>query len=253
MKIPLALIFALAPLFAEVQQTPSVDVMLPRLYAYAREYRAKLPSLSCDESITSQIVKKGRVRKEMKIEATLQEVRDDSKSDPFTERHTFKTVDGHPPEAHFQIPFLIQGGFANGLGFMRPDSEACFDYRLASQDGGATLRLDMVVKPGNADPNCKDVPDGFQKMVLVDASTGRITHVERTISAEAAKRSKEAYFFSIEYAAQNLGGETFWLPLKLLTHDPADEGRMIATYSKLHRFTGELKIVPDDGSPGQSR
>jgi hypothetical protein len=243
----------LLPACAQAQQAPSVDELLPRLYAYAREYRAKLPSLSCDEAITSQVLKNGNVKKELLVEATLREVRDDSKTEPFTERRTFKTVDGRRPKPHFTIPFLVQGAFANAIGFVREDREACFDYRLVAQDGGATLRLDMALKPNYTDSNCKDVPEGYKKTVLMDAKTFRITHVDRTISAEAAKHSIEVYFFSTDFSPQKLGNETFWLPVKVYAHDAADAGRMYATYSNFHRFAGELKVLPMDAQPGEVR
>ena len=230
-----------------------MDELLPRLYTYAREYRAKLPSLSCDESITSQVLKKGKVKKEVKIEASLREIRDDSKTEPFTERRTFNKVDGRRPKPHFTIPFLVRGAFANAIGFVRQDREACFDYRLVAQDGGATLRLDMALKPNYTDTNCKDVPEGYKKTVLVDAKTFRITHVDRTISAEAAKHSIEVYFFSTDFSPQKLGNETFWLPAKVYAHDAGDEGRMYATYSNFHRFTGELKVLPVDKLPDEVR
>jgi hypothetical protein len=243
----------LLPACAQAQQAPSVDELLPRLYAYAREYRAKLPSLSCDEAITSQVLKNGNVKKELLVEATLREVRDDSKTEPFTERRTFKTVDGRRPKPHFTIPFLVQGAFANAIGFVREDREACFDYRLVAQDGGATLRLDMALKPNYTDSNCKDVPEGYKKTVLMDAKTFRITHVDRTISAEAAKHSIEVYFFSTDFSPQKLGNETFWLPVKVYAHDAADAGRMYATYSNFHPFAGELKVLPMDAQPGEVR
>lgn len=241
------------PVCAHAQQAPSLDELLPRLYAYAREYRAKLPSLSCDEAITSQVLKSGKVKKELLVEATLREVRDDSKTEPFTERRTFKTVDGRRPKPHFTIPFLVRGAFANAIGFVREDREACFDYRLVAQDGGATLRLDMALKPNYTDSNCKDVPEGYKKIVLVDAKTYRITHVDRTISAQAAKHSIEVYFFSTDFRPQKLGNETFWLPAKVYAHDADDEGRMYATYSNFHRYTGELKVLPMDAQPGEVR
>ncbi len=253
MKVPFALLLGMFPALSAAQQPPSVDVLLPRLYAYASEYRAKLPSLSCDESITSQLVVEGKVIKETKIEATLREMRDDARTDPFIENHTFKTVDGRPPKAHIKIPFLVQGGFANALGFSREDAASCFDYRIASEGKGATLRLDMVLKRGSGDPHCNDIPEGFKKTVLVDAESGHITHVERTISAESARHAKEVYFASIDYGSQKLGNDTYWLPVRIYAHDPKGEMRMFAVYSNFHRYTGEMKILPENNVADQKQ
>ena len=245
MKLLYGLLLILLSYSAQAQQLPSVETLLPKLYAYAHNYRATLPSLSCDESITSQMVKNGKVRKEVKVESTLTEVRDRPEPNPFTEHHAFKMVDGRPPKPTFKLPFLMQGGFANGVGFGQPNTQACFDYHLDSADEGKTLRLQMDLKPGIADPNCKVIPEGLRKMVLVDAATGRITHVERTVSAQASKERNEVFFMAIDYGPQKLGDETFWLPVRLSAHDPKDEGRMTVTYSNFHRFTGELRVVPE--------
>jgi hypothetical protein len=247
MRVRFALLLGMFPALSAAQQAPSIEELLPRLYAYASEYRAKLPSLSCDESITSQLVVDGKIAKETRIEATLREIRDDSKSDPFIEHHTFNKVDGRPPKPNFKFLFLVQGGFANLVGFSRKDAAACFDYHLASQNDGATLRLDMALKPdSSANPHCNDIPAGFRKTVLVDAETGHITHVERTISADAAKNPKEVYFASIDYSPQKLGNDTFWLPARIYAHDLTGEMRMFAVYSNFHRYAGEMKILPDE-------
>ena len=249
MKLRLWRVLFVFQALAAAQQTPSVDELLPRLYAYAREYRAKLPSFSCDESITSQAVRNGKVKKEVKIEGMLREIRDEGKKDPFRENHTFKSVNGQPAKAQFHIPFLVQGGFANMVGFVREETAGCFDYHLVSQDEGKNLRLDLALKPNHTGQNCTDIQEGFRKTVVLDAATGRIIHVERTISAEVAKQGKEVYFASVDYAPQKLGSETFWLPVRLFTHDADDERRMYVTYSNFHRYTGEMSIVQDGHPP----
>jgi hypothetical protein len=93
---------------AASKAVPSVPELLPRLYEYARQYRAELPSLSCDESIVSQRVTKGVVREEVKLESTLRVVRTESGPDPFSEKLQFKSVDGHAVPARFKIPFLFK-------------------------------------------------------------------------------------------------------------------------------------------------
>src|SRR5450755_1292907 len=48
--------------FAQAQQTLAIDEVLSRLIAYSKDYRTKLPSLECDESIVSQQVKGDKVK-----------------------------------------------------------------------------------------------------------------------------------------------------------------------------------------------
>jgi hypothetical protein len=230
------------------QAAPPVEKLLERLVDYARKYRANLPSLSCDESITTQDVRKGVVRKEVKIESTLREIRMDTGSEDFSERHHFNTVDGHAPLARFNVPYFVQGGFANALGFASnfTTDMACYEYKISSLDEGKTLRLDLGVRPNNTDATCRDVFEGYRKSVLIDAASGRITYLERTMSAKAAKDHKEAFFATMEYGPQKMGDETLWLPIRMTAHDDKGEGRMSVTYSNYHRYMAKATIVPND-------
>lgn len=227
-------------------QLPSVDTLLTQLYAYARQYQASLPSLTCDESIVSQVMKNGKVKKEMKIESTLRELRTGPGSDPFREQHEFKTVDGQPPKPKFGIPFFVQGGFANALGFYQEEAKGCYDYQLSAGEDGKTLKLQMALRPGAVGAVCKTIPEGYRKSTVVDRATGRVIFTEREISAAAAKSGKEIFYASMEYGPQQIGDETLWLPVRMSAHDPANEGRFTATYSNYHRYTGSMTLVPVD-------
>jgi hypothetical protein len=227
------------------QPSPRISVLLDRLQSYARDYRQHLPSFSCDESITSQWVQDGRVKREVRIEAVLREIRDESNPDDFSDRYEFKLVNGRPPKPRFKVPYFVQGAFANGIGFMAPrEADACYDYQLAEEDTGATLRLDLAAKPEKIDPICKDVYEGYRKSVIVEKATGIIRHITRSMSAKAARQNREPFFVSIDYAPQKLGVETFWLPVRVEAHDSDGHRQMTATYSNFHRYTGELEILP---------
>ena len=230
---------------AASQAVPSVEKLLPQLHDYARQYRTNLPSLSCDESVTSQRVKKGVVRREMKIESTLRVVRMDTGPEPFSERVHFNTVDGHAVPPRVEIPFYIQGGFANAMGFMgRETATACYEYLVSTLDEGKTLRLDIAVRPNNTDAACKEVPEGYRKSALIDAASGRITYVERTMSAKAAREKKDVFFATMQYGPQQMGDEMLWLPIKMTAHDDKEEGRISVTYSNYHRYTAKVTIAP---------
>src|SRR5215469_5520025 len=147
MKIPLALaVFVFATAVA-CQQLPSLDVLLDRLDAYAKQYQETLPSLSCDEQITSQALnKKGKVTTEVRVESTLREIRTEAPFDPLVEKREFKTVDGRPARANFrtsQLPYFVEGGFAGLVGFKRWQQRECFDYDLSPGGDGETVRLSM--------------------------------------------------------------------------------------------------------------
>lgn len=235
----------------ECQQVPSLSVLLDRLDAYAKEYQATLPSLECDEQITSQALnKKGKVTWEVKIESTLREVRSEDPYDPFVEKRELKSVNGHKPKRGFETPYFAEGGFAGLVGFKRWEQRTCFDYAVTAGDGGRTVRLEMTLKENFTDPTCTPLPTGLRRIVIADPETGRILHTERTISAEMMLRDTDVYFGEIDYAPQKLGDRTFWLPSRFEAHDADGTGRMYAAYSNCHRYAGELKILPGGSLPG---
>jgi hypothetical protein len=236
--------------FAQAQPTPSVDEVVKQLIAYSKDYRAKLPSLECDESIVSQQIKGDKVKWEVKAEATLRQIRDSKDPDEFNDSYTFKSVDGHPPKARFKLPYFVNGAFANGIGFASDDSHGsddsheCFSYALSREDGGTTLRLEVTAKPVRTASDCKDVFAEYHKIVLVDAATGIVKHITRSMSPAAARKHREVVFASIDYAPQNLGELTLWLPVRVESHNGKGERRMTATFSNYHRYTGEARILP---------
>ena len=182
----------------------------------------------------SQQLKGGKVKWEVKIEATLRQIRDSKHPDAFNDFYTFKSVDGHPPKTQFKVPYFVNGAFANGVGFGDEAHVRCYDYTL-SQDSGATLRL----RSGLQGSLC-----GIPRDCAGCAATGIVMHITRSMSPDAARKNHDAVFASIDYAAQPLGEMTLWLPSRVESHDEKGERRMTAIFSNYHRYTGEAKILP---------
>jgi hypothetical protein len=256
MKPLLALLLLIFPAATACQGLPSLDVLLNRLDAYAKQYQAAIPSLSCDEQVASQALnKKGKVTWEMKIESSLREIRTDDAYGSFLEKREFKIVDGRRPRTTFQtsqLPYFVEGGFAGLVGFKRWEQRECFDYVVTSGDQPQTIRLEMTLKTKYTNPSCARIPAGFHRIVIAEPTTGRILHTERTIAPQVAARTTEAYFGGIDYAPQKLGDEIFWLPSRFYAHDAQNTRRMFASYSNYHRYTGELKILPGLSISGAS-
>ena len=200
MKPFLAFAILIFPAVAVCQQVPSLDVLLDRLDAYAKQYHATLPSLSCDEQITSQALnKKGKVTWEVKIESTLREVRTSEPYDPFLEKREVKSVDGHrlPPNRAFDTPYLAEGGFAGLVGFKRWEQRECFDY-IVTGNSDQTIRLEMTLKEKSTNPSCARLPLGLHRILIADPETGRVLQTERTIAPEMAIRDTDVYFGGID-------------------------------------------------------
>ena len=248
MKPFFALAVVIFPAAAVCQQVPSLGVLLDRLDAYANHYQAALPSLICEEQITSQALNdKGKVTREAKLESTLREVRTGNPYDPFREEREFKSAGRRRPRRPSELPYYVEGGFAGLVGFKSWEHRECFDYVVTSVEGSSTFHLDMALKKEYTNASCAKLPAGLHRVVIAEPETGRILHTERTIAPELAERGDGVYFGGIDYSPQKLGEETFWLPSRFYSHDAENTGRMSATYSNCHRYTVELKVVP--GAP----
>src|SRR5580698_16337 len=106
MKAFLALAVLIFPAVAGCQNLPALDVLLDRLDAYAKQYQATLPSLSCDEQIVSQALsRKGRVTWEVKTLSTLHEVRTEDPYDPFREEREFRKGNKRSRDQSPQMPY----------------------------------------------------------------------------------------------------------------------------------------------------
>ena len=90
MKTSLLLFLVLsAAAYVNAQQLPTVDELLPRVLAYAQQYRQSIPSFEADESAVSQLVKNGRIKWEVQLEMTLRELRDESRPGGFVDHYNF--------------------------------------------------------------------------------------------------------------------------------------------------------------------
>ncbi len=250
MKRLAVLLLGVAPLVA-AQEPPTADVLLDRLYAYAEQYRAMLPSFECNESIISQRTaergyRRAKAGRPLRVEGMMREIRKTPADldDPFTERHQFTKVNGQPVRGEFALPYFILGGFANLIGFHQSGERDCFSFRISPMPDGSKVRLQIDRKDDVSEPVCKGIFADTHYVVVADAE-GHILHSERTIPAETSEQQDEAYFAAIDYAPQPFGERTFWLPTKFSSHDAAGTGRMEAVYSNCHRYTGDMKILSD--------
>jgi hypothetical protein len=243
MKILTSAFLLAIPLLVTAQQTFNED-QVRRVIAYAQAYREHLPSLECDEMMLSQRVKNGKVKWEVKIKATLRELRDENEPGGFRDDYTFKSVDGKPAKPNFRTPYFVYNVFANSLGIGESPRPNCFNYRSATLDDGRTLQFNIDSKPGLRDASCKKIPDDYHKMMLIDTASGAVRRVERRVSPQFADNNLEIPYVIIDYAPQRLGEETFWLPVRFEASDVDQEGRMIATYSNFRRYIGVPKILP---------
>ncbi|MGA2250657.1 hypothetical protein [Terracidiphilus sp.] len=246
------------------QPASPLHALVDRLYAYADQYRTTLPSLSCNERIVSQEVSfNGKVKRQVRLEGTIRELRKTPPDpfDPFSEQHRIAKVNGKLVRApggtldaeDLNLPFFIQGIFANLIGFHREELKDCFVYRASPVNDGRADEV-QVEADRKAEPPaeaCRAILAGTHYMVIADAETGRIVHSERTIPPDVSEQNGEAYFASIDYAPVQFGDRIFWLPAKSSAHDATESGEMESVYSNCHRYASEVRIVPEVPQTGK--
>lgn len=219
MKILISAVLLAIPLLVVGQQI-SNEEQLRRIISYTQAYREHLPSLECDETMLSQRVRKGKVKQEVKIKATLRELRDENEPGGFRDDYTLKTVDGKPAPPDFStstLPYFVYKAFANGLAIGENPRPTCLDYRFATLDDGRTLQFNIDSKPqtGIPDPSCRKIPDDYHKMMLIDTPSGAVRRVERHISPQYADYNLEIPDITIDYGPQRLANRPFGFPCAL--------------------------------------
>ena len=248
MKILISAFLLAIPLLASAQQI-SNEEQVRRVIAYVQAYREHLPSLECDETMLSQRVRNGKVKSEVRIKATLRELRDENEPGGFKDNYTFKTVNGKPAKPNFKTPYFVYNVFANSLGIGESPRPACFDYSFATLDDGRTLQFNIDLRPGAHGRSCSKIPDDYHKTMLIDVASGAVRRVERRISPEFADANLEIPYVLIDYAPQKLGDETFWLPVRFRGQRSSSGGkndRHLFYFSSLYRRreNSALRAVP---------
>jgi hypothetical protein len=243
---------------AGAQQLPAAPELADRIHAYAEQYRKNLPSFEVDESAVVQRVVDGKLKKEVKLEMTLSEVRDEAKPGEFKDHYTFRLIDGKPPRKHLnlppfnrpiQLPYFVRGVFSNVIGFGGTRGRSCMEYRVSPGKDSSTVQLEVWNKPGPLPPDCEDMFEDYHKTLLVEPATGKVLHVTRSMSAKAATESHDVSFVDVDFAPQQLGDQTYWLPARFEAHNGTNEGRMTATFSNFHRYTSTVKVIASDPLP----
>jgi hypothetical protein len=158
MKILTYAFLLTTPLLVIGQQT-SNEEQVRRVFAYTQAYRQHLPSLECDETMLSQSVKNGKVKREVKIKATLRELRDENEPGGFRDNYTFKSVNGKPGGPNLgTLPYFVYNAFANGLGIGESPRPTCFNYGFATLATGehsnstSTPNRAFVIPPARKSP-----------------------------------------------------------------------------------------------------
>ena len=244
----LAAVFAASQSSAPPGQS-SLNLLLDQVGTHASAYRATIPSLTADESITSQATGLGIFKQHAEARALFRVVRK-TPDGPLTESRQIVELNGKAvaPNQEPHLPLTFQGAFGDALEiFFAPALRPCFDFTLAPAAGEEReQRIGFAMHPGTeTNPACAHTPIGVSGFALVDPATKQIRHLERTVPEDFAAPRHLAGFVSIDYAATLVGDQGFWLPSRIVARMGDGKAQFTARYSNYHRFTGTVTLLPN--------
>jgi hypothetical protein len=206
----------------------------------AQVLATQLPSFSCTESGVSELLRDGRLKKQLPFTATIRALR--SASGQINEVQTILTVNGKPVGKHPELPFNVHEAFTDVLSYVDARAQSCFVYKLRPPSGDNT-RIDFE-STGNYVPACANLP-GTTGFFLADTA-GKVTHMERTVPADLSDEGDIVPFAAVDLAPVELGGKTYMLASHLVSEreDGKEMRRLDATFTDCKLFKAEITIRP---------
>src|SRR6185437_5947482 len=237
-------LMACSPGLAQQSQDPDLAVHLRQLGAAAAALEAKLPSFACHESLTSEEIRGGKVKRHVQAEGDLRiAARKDGKMD---EQFTATAINGKPAkQGDLHMPLFVRGGFKHALSMFRPEDQSCFDYRLSGQ------RIDIKSRE-TASEACREKTD-FTATALIDEN-GLLTHFEFNAPVDLAEARHLIPSAALDFSPADLGGTQFLLSTHVVAQKPVGKStyRFEASYTGCHLYQATVKIgdataITDDG------
>jgi len=231
-------------------QTPAPAELIDQLVANAEQYRATLPSLTADETISSVVSYRGILPDKVQATATLRAIRP-APGEQIQESRQYLTINGKPfdPAKKSNPPYTLFGGFGGFQEmFFTAGHKRCFLFTLLPDQGtGGSIQIAIAARPDMAGmPGCDVTRSGLTGLIRLDPQTHHIVHLERTIPDDQTEHTNLAAFASVDLAPTRVGDDTFWLPTTVIGRSPkrAIRGECIMHYSNYHRYTASMKLLP---------
>ena len=241
------------------QHNLALDQILSRVEANTEQYKATVPSFFCDEHITSQELRDGKLKHETSVEALFRVARSPSSNNTLEESREVKTINGKPSSSEkLNMPISFSGGFSGALAkFLSADRRECFDYQPdPSPASPGTEAFTFTAREATAKQSaCVSVQPGTTGKFTVDSATAQVTHIERTAPYSVGKNNTVLSTASVDFAPIALNGRSFWLPSTVIAftiETPKTSAfRFTAKYNNYHRFAASSTILPTTSDPAQ--
>ncbi len=242
-SIVLGCVFAVALAACAQHAGDELALRLQQLGTAADALESRLPAFTCRESLTSQELRGGKVRRQVQAAGDLRVLTlSNGKMD---ERFTVTEINGKPARpGQLRVPLFVTGGFRHALAMFREQDQGCFDFRLAGQ------RIDIKSRVP-ASEACSDKTD-VTAMALLD-ETGGLTHLEFSIPPDVAEPRHAIPVGALDFSPADLGGKKFLLSTHVVATRPSGKStyRFEANYTSCHLFQatvtlGDATVISED-------
>jgi hypothetical protein len=241
---------------------PTLDQLLARVEANTEQYKAKVPSFLCDEHITSQELRDGKLKHETTIEALFRVTRSAAPGDTLEESREVKSINGKSSSSKkLEMPISFSGGFSGALAkFLSAERRRCFDYHpdpSAPVSPGIEAFTFSAHEATAKQPACSTIQPGTTGRFVVDSATMQVVHIERTVPNPIGRDQSVLGTAAVDFAPVTLNGESFWLPSTVTaftTETPKTSAfRFTAKYSNYHRFAASSTILSTTSDSTQTQ
>lgn len=201
-----------------------LDEVLQRLETNLERYDTNLPSLFCDESITSK-VEPSFPKQDTSVTSIfrLKRTANGDRTSSFVESRDVLTINGQSTKDRApDLPVQLDGAFEGAFSVVSLSQASCFDYSMKKVDQRHpnkpyVVRFSSRPTPHDAS-NCllTEKSEGF---VQIDPATFEITHMEINTPRHVIRSGNEYIApitgkraITIDYSPISFGHASFWLP-----------------------------------------
>ena len=223
--------------------TRATQMKLNKIAVAAENLEKHLPSFACKETLISQEISGGKVKRLVQAVGELRVQRD--RDGKLGEHFQATQRNGQPvTPGPLRLPIFVSGGFKNALDLFRTKMQSCFDFVATGN------RIDFESSREAYGSDCKD-QSAIKGFAFLN-DVGDVAHVERRIPQDVAQRRNAVPFGSIDLNRVELGDTSFLLATHVITETPKGKSvyRWEATYSECRLFSTSVKIGPATATPG---
>ena len=231
---------------AQAPRDEALQSRLRTLAAAAELLQSNLPAFACHETLISQQLQRGKVKRQVTGAGELRvQPGEDGKLD---ENFHTTELNGRPSSDFPRVPIFVEGGFQNALQLFLPSDQKCFNFRLTGN------RMEFASRPDAPEEPCGR-RTGITGFALFNAS-GTLTHIESHTEGNSAARRNIVPYAALDLSPVELGGAVYLLTTHVIAERPLDKItlRWEANYTACRLYQVTVKIgtpTPAQGDSGK--